>query len=136
MPAASVASSLPLFPHVCSPTLRGDAGPHSQETGTESSPTLTSFRAFTESECWMMLAGTSRSVCSKPCSSGTPGAGCPGPHPGGFWRSPRRSLHSLSGQLVPVLCYPKIQTATRRHPEGARQDTDKHRKKVLHGCWT
>ena len=30
-------------------------------------------------------------------------AGCPVPCPGSFWRSPRRRLHSLSGQRVWVL---------------------------------
>lgn len=37
------------------------------------------------------------------CSSRTPRAGCPGSCPGCIWRSPRRRLHSLTGQPVPVL---------------------------------
>jgi len=32
-------------------------------------------------------------------------AGCPVPCPGSFWRSPRRRLHSLSGQPEPVICH-------------------------------
>lgn len=26
---------------------------------------------------------------------------CPGPFPGGFWRTPRRTLHNLSGSASP-----------------------------------
>jgi len=32
---------------------------------------------------------------------------CTGPHPGGFWVSPERRMHSISGQPVPVLCHPQ-----------------------------
>lgn len=38
-----------------------------------------------------------------PAQAGTPRAGCPGPRPGGFWRSPSRRPHNLSVQPVPGL---------------------------------
>lgn len=40
---------------------------------------------------WLRLEETSGSLCP----AGTPRAGCPGPRPGGFGRSPRRRSHSL-----------------------------------------
>lgn len=48
-----------------------------------------------------------------PCGSilayaGTSRAACPEPCPGGFWRSPWRRFHSLSGQPVQVLCHPHV----------------------------
>lgn len=35
----------------------------------------------------------------------TPKTGCPGTCLAGFWRSPRKRLHSLSEQTVPGLCH-------------------------------
>ena len=43
-------------------------------------------------------------ICSNLCSNRTPRQGCPRSCPDKLWRSPRRRLHSLSGQHVPVLC--------------------------------
>lgn len=39
----------------------------------------------------------------QPLLKQVPKAACPGPRPGGVWRSPRRRLHNLSGKPAPVL---------------------------------
>jgi len=52
---------------------------------------------------WLRLAGPFVSIRLTRSPAGPPGAGCLGPWSNGFWRSPRRGLHNLSEQPVPVL---------------------------------
>ena len=42
--------------------------------------------------------------CTPPAQEGAPRASCLGPHPGGFWTSPRRET-AQAVQPVPVLCH-------------------------------
>jgi len=44
---------------------------------------------------WLRWEGTSGSIRSNTCLSRDTHCRCPGPHPGSFWRSPRRRSHSL-----------------------------------------
>lgn len=44
---------------------------------------------------WLRLAKTPGPAWPNPIQARTPTVGCPGPHPGHFWRSPRRTLHCL-----------------------------------------
>ena len=44
---------------------------------------------------WLGLQGPLGPSAPAPAPAGTPRAGCPGPHPGGSGRSPRRRPHSL-----------------------------------------
>lgn len=51
------------------------------------------------------MAGLSRSTWPSPSSSRDIQAWCPGPHPGGFWRSARRRPHRLYEQLCQWLSH-------------------------------
>ena len=57
---------------------------------------------FTE---WLRLIVSCGSIWPKPNPAGAPSAGCPGTHPSSIWEFSRRGPHSLSGQLVSMLCH-------------------------------
>lgn len=49
---------------------------------------------------WLRSAGTSGDIWPNTLpQAGPPRASWPGPHPGGFWTSPRRRFHNLTGNL-------------------------------------
>jgi len=68
-------------------------------------PALSSFQHLSITG-WLTWEGTSGSSTPISAPAGTPRAGCPGSCPRGFWGSPRRRLHNLSGQPVPPFSHP------------------------------
>ena len=77
----------------------------SLSTLAESTNFVTYWQMESEKHSMTEVEGPSVSIWSNPCSSRDTRAGCPGPPPGGFWRSPRREP-TASGQPVPVLHHP------------------------------
>lgn len=57
------------------------------------------YRSYYRVTAWLRLEGTSGSICYTLYSSRATGLGCPGPRPGGFWRSLRRTPHSQFGNV-------------------------------------